>query len=180
MFGDGVPEVDFSVEVDPSMSEPVTAPPLDSSAFTQTLDAMTKYTADSVATIQRYLDALNTLTSAASFFGIPIPTFPVQQKASGGPIRSGDLVMANENGNIEMMGRMGNQPVVANNQQIVQGISSGVAQANGDVVGELRTLTGLMQRMLQKEFVAKAVPSSGWARMNDTSNAAYSNISGNA
>lgn len=175
-----VPEVDFAVEIDPSMSEPVTAPPLDSSAFTQALDAMTKYTADSVATIQRYLDALNTLTSAASFFGIPIPTFPVQPKASGGPVRSGDLVMANENGNFEMMGRMGNQPVVANNQQIVQGISSGVAQANGDVVGELRTLTGLMQRMLQKEFVAKAVPGSGWARMNDTSNAAYSNISGNA
>lgn len=181
IFGDNVPEVDFSVEVDPSMSEPVTAPPIDSTAFTKTLDAMTKYTADSVATIQRYLDALNTLTSAASFFGIPMPVFPnVEQKASGGPVRSGDLVMANENGSFEMMGRMGNQPVVANNQQIVQGISSGVAQANGDVVGELRTLTGLMQRMLQKEFVAKAVPGSGWARMNDTSNAAYSNISGNA
>lgn len=181
MFGDAVPEVDFAVDVDSSMSEPVSMPPIDSSAFTQTLDAMTKYTADSVATIQRYLDALNTLTSAASFFGIPIPSFPnIEQRASGGPVRSGDLVMANENGNFEMMGRMGNQPVVANNQQIVQGISNGVAQANGDVVGELRTLTGLMQRMLQKEFVAKAVPGSGWARMNDTSNAAYSNISGNA
>lgn len=138
---------------------------------------------DMAARIRNAFENLNGLDFSVGMspLGFMLNTFfPTAFRASGGPIRSGDLVMANENGNIEMMGRMGNQPVVANNQQIVQGISSGVAQANGDVVGELRTLTGLMQRMLQKEFVAKAVPGSGWARMNDTSNAAYSNISGNA
>ena len=98
--------------------------------------------------------------------------------ATGGFIRSGDLIMANENGNIEMMGRMGNQPVVANNQQIVNGISSGVAQANGDVVSELRTLTTLMQRMLNKEFVARAVPSSAWGGHNARSQEAYDKVTG--
>lgn len=138
---------------------------------------------DMAARIRVAFESLNGLDFSVGMspLGFMLNTFfPTAFRASGGPVRSGDLVMANENGNFEMMGRMGNQPVVANNQQIVQGISNGVAQANGDVVGELRTLTGLMQRMLQKEFVAKAVPGSGWARMNDTSNAAYSNISGNA
>lgn len=102
----------------------------------------------------------------------------VEQRASGGFVRSGDLVMANENGNFEMMGRMGNQPVVANNQQIVNGISQGVATANGDVVSELRTLTNLMQKMLNKEFVAKAIPGSDWGQHNSRSNDAWGKVNG--
>ena len=113
----------------------------------------------------------------ATFKG-DVETVPVQPRASGGFIKSGDLIMANENGNIEMMGKMGSQPVVANNQQIVSGISQGVAEANGDVVGELRTLTTLMQRMLNKEFVAKAVPGSDWGRANTQSQLAYDRVTG--
>ena len=41
--------------------------------------------------------------------------------AGGGAVKSGDLVMANENGEFEMMGQMGNQPIVANNNQIIAG-----------------------------------------------------------
>ena len=99
-------------------------------------------------------------------------------RASGGYVRSGDLVMANENGNFEMMGRMGNQPVVANNQMIVSGISQGVSNANGDVVSELRTLATMMQRMLAKEWVAKAVPGSTWGSANKKSAEAYSKVTG--
>lgn len=102
----------------------------------------------------------------------------IEQRAMGGPVRSGDLVMANENGNFELMGKMGNQPVVANNQQIVNGISQGVATANGDVVSELRVLTNLMQRMLQKEFVARAVPGSDWGQHNSRSGAALDRVTG--
>ena len=77
-----------------------------------------------------------------------------------------------------MMGRMGRQPVVANNQQIVDGISRGVSNANGTMVGEMRTMVALMNRMLNKEFVAKAVPSSTWGRNNSKSAEAYSKVTG--
>jgi hypothetical protein len=102
----------------------------------------------------------------------------IEQRASGGFVKSGDLVMANENGDFEMMGRMGNQPVVANNQQIVSGISQGVAQANNGVESRLTTIEGLLTRILQKEFVAKAVPGSDWGNHNVRSNDAYSKVTG--
>lgn len=103
---------------------------------------------------------------------------PVQQKAMGGFVRSGDLVMANENGNFEMMGKMGNQPVVANNQQIVNGISNGVAQANSGVESRLTTIERLLQRLLQKDFVARAVPDSRWGTHNAKSDAALERVIG--
>lgn len=105
-----------------------------------------------------------------------LPT--VQQRASGGFVRSGDLVMANENGNFEMMGKMGNQPVVANNQQIVSGISQGVAQANSGVESRLTTIETLLNRILQKEFVARAVPGSDWGNHNAKSAEAYGRVTG--
>ena len=52
----------------------------------------------------------------------------VPKYASGGFPDLGQPFIANENG-IEMMGKMGNKPVVANNAQIVEGISSGVYDA---------------------------------------------------
>ena len=102
----------------------------------------------------------------------------IREYATGGFVRSGDLVMANENGNFEMMGRMGNQPVVANNQQIVSGISQGVATANSGLENRLTTIEGLLQRMLNKEFVARAVPDSRWGSHNARSQEAYDKVTG--
>lgn len=103
---------------------------------------------------------------------------PVRAYATGGFVRSGDLVMANENGNFEMMGRMGNQPVVANNNQIVSGISQGVATANSGVESRLATIEGLLNRVLQKEFVAKAVPSASWGDHGAKSAAQWDRVTG--
>ena len=49
---------------------------------------------------------------------------------------------------------------------------------HGDVVSELRTLASLMQKMLNKEFVARAVPSSDWGQHNSRSNDAWSKVNG--
>lgn len=50
--------------------------------------------------------------------------------ANGGFPQSGELYMANENGfGSEMIGQMGNRHVVANNDQIINGIRAGVAEA---------------------------------------------------
>lgn len=98
--------------------------------------------------------------------------------ASGGFPRSGDLVMANENGQFEMMGQMGHQPVIANNQQIVEGISRGVSQSNSGMESRLSNIETLLNRIAGKEFTAKVVPSSSLGRNNRQSELAYSRVSG--
>ena len=113
----------------------------------------------------------------AAFHG-NVDTIPVEPRASGGFVRSGDLVMANENGQFEMMGRMGSQPVVANNQQIVSGISQGVATANEGVETRLRAIENMLSKLMQKEFVARAVPSSGWGQHNAESSGAFERVTG--
>ena len=77
-----------------------------------------------------------------------------------------------------MMGKMGNQPVVANNQQIVSGISQGVATANSGVENRLTTIESLLTRIINKEFVAKVVPSSSMGRTNAQSNSAWDKVTG--
>lgn len=60
---------------------------------------------------------------------ISIPGF-----ATGGFPERGELFMARENGLTEMVGSIGTRSAVANNDQIVAGISSGVRSAVADVV----------------------------------------------
>ena len=98
--------------------------------------------------------------------------------ATGGLFRSGDIFSANENGVPEMIGRFGNQTGVANQDQIVNGIASGVSQANGNVESRLVNIETLLNRLLQKEFVAKAVPSSSWGNNNAKSQEAWERVNG--
>lgn len=163
------------------LQEPVKAAAPDMQAYYAVLDEAGLYTEGFVKKIQRLLQGLQfewSLDEGSRGFSSHLHIRPIATYASGGFPKSGDLVMADENGNFEMKGRMGNQPVVANNQQIVDGISKGVSNANGDVVSELRVLATMMQRMLSKEFVARAVPSSGWARNNEKSAQAYDRVTG--
>lgn len=51
-----------------------------------------------------------------------------------GGFPSGDIFMANEYGNAEMIGRIGNNTAVANNDQIVSAVSSGVRGAIADIM----------------------------------------------
>ncbi len=65
-------------------------------------------------------------------FGLTIPHInPVHlgRFENGGYPNVGELFMANENGVAEMVGRIGNRPAVANNDQIVEAVAQGVAQA---------------------------------------------------
>lgn len=54
--------------------------------------------------------------------------------ASGGYPETGQLFLARENGINEMIGRIGSRSAVANNDQIVEAVSSGVAGAVADVM----------------------------------------------
>lgn len=63
---------------------------------------------------------------------ISIPRFD-----NGGFPNSGEMFLARENGITEMVGRIGNRPAVANNDQIVVGIASGVKEAVMEAVTEV-------------------------------------------
>ena len=72
-------------------------------------------------------------------------------KSGGGLVDSGDMFVANENGIPEMIGRFGNQTGVANTDQIVAGISKGVADANDEQNYLLREQNALLRAILEKE-----------------------------
>ncbi len=57
------------------------------------------------------------------------PNYSVKWYANGGMPNYGEMFVARENGIPEMVGKMGNHASVANNDQIVEGISAGVKRA---------------------------------------------------
>ena len=74
-----------------------------------------------------------------------IPTF-----AEGGFPETGQMFIAREAG-AEMVGSIGRRTAVANNDQIVAGIASGVAEANNESNSLLREQNTLLRAMLEKE-----------------------------
>jgi hypothetical protein len=72
-------------------------------------------------TIKKVLEALNLPTS--------IPKLNISWYEDGGYPTSGDLFFANENGIPEMVGRIGHQTAVANNDQITASITNALISA---------------------------------------------------
>lgn len=71
---------------------------------------------------------------------------------NGGMPVNGEVYIANENGfGSEYIGRMGSNHVVANNQQIVQSVSSGVERANDEANALLRQIINYQERLLKKD-----------------------------
>ena len=73
-----------------------------------------------------------------------------QKFATGGFPETGQMFIAREAG-AEMVGTIGRRTAVANNDQIVAGIASGVAEANGESNALLREQNSLLRAMLEKE-----------------------------
>jgi CII-binding regulator of phage lambda lysogenization HflD len=69
--------------------------------------------------------------------------------AEGGMFDAGQMFIAREAGP-EMVGTLGNRTAVANNDQIVSGIASGVAQANSEQSSLLREQNMLLRQLLEK------------------------------
>ena len=71
---------------------------------------------------------------------------------NGGIPKSGEIYVANENGfGSEYIGNLGNQHVVANNNQIISGISAGVEHANDETNMLLREVIANQKALLKKE-----------------------------
>ena len=72
--------------------------------------------------------------------------------ADGGFPMNGEVYVANENGfGSEYIGSIGNRHVVANNNQIVESVSSGVERANDETNALLRTVIEYQKLILKKD-----------------------------
>lgn len=76
-------------------------------------------------------------------------TIYIKGAASGGFINTGELFVAREAGP-EMVGQIGNRTAVANNDQIVQGIASGVASAQSAQNALLKEQNAILRDILNK------------------------------
>ena len=98
-----------------------------------------------------------------------------KHKASGGFVNSGELFIAREAGP-EMVGTIGGNTAVANNDQIVSGIASGVASANSEQNALLRQQNEYLRKLLDKQLVVQ--PSVAFARVSQMSEQMYNRSTG--
>lgn len=75
-------------------------------------------------------------------------TEKMEKFAAGGFPNHGEMFIAREAGP-ELVGRIGNRTAVANNDQIVQGITYGVSNANGQVVNALYAVASQIVRAVE-------------------------------
>lgn len=126
-------------------------------AFSDAADAASKAWGDIKLKFgQIKLPSIKTIWSAATgalaqfIPGLPSFSLDWNYYAKGGFPDVGEMFIARENGS-EMIGRMGNKNVVANNEQIVEGIARGVASANSQQNALLREQNELLRALLEKD-----------------------------
>lgn len=81
---------------------------------------------------------------------VALPGMNVPAYANGGFVPRGDLFIANES-SPEFVGNIGNRTAVANNNQIVQGIASGVQHANAEQNMLLREVRDYLRALLNAQ-----------------------------
>ena len=98
--------------------------------------------------------------------------------AGGGyNIPTGDLFIANEAG-AELVGSINGKTSVANQGQIIEGISSGVERANAEQNVLLRQQNDLLRGILEKEYAVKLGASASFGRTIQQSLDMYSTVGG--
>ena len=101
----------------------------------------------------------------------------VAQFATGGFPESGSLFIAGEQG-AELVGNINGRTGVANEGQIVEGIRSGVADANAEQNALLRQQNELLRGILAKENTVKFGANSAFGRVASQSIDMYRNAVG--
>lgn len=158
-------------EATPPNLQPVNTEPL-----TKPMADAAKSVSASATQIIGAINAINSATFGGSAGNFLVRyTFP--RFAEGGFPTAGSLFIANEAGP-EFVGTMGGKTAVANSDQIVSGVASGVAAGQAEQNSLLRQQNQLLTQMLNKEFTAKAVPGADWGRFIHQSNSAYERQTG--
>ena len=94
--------------------------------------------------INKVIGFINSLVDIFDVHINLIPTVSIPRLATGGFVDEGQLFIAREAG-AEMVGGMGRRTVVANNDQIVEGISAGVSIANDGVIAAIYALMNIIE-----------------------------------
>lgn len=117
------------------------------------------------------------LASIGGFgFSMPRLSLPmVRMAASGAIMTTGQMFIARESGP-EYVGTMGGHTAVANNEQIISGVASGVAAGQAEQNALLRQQNALLSQMLNKKL--EVVPSANLGRAMTQSTRMYERISG--
>ncbi len=102
-----------------------------------------------------------------------------QAYASGGFPTEGDLFYANEAGP-ELVGTIGGRTAVANNGQIVQGISEGVEEANISVVNAVMAIGSMIVKAIEDKDGNLYVDGISMARQMNSYSSQVSNEAGNS
>lgn len=100
-----------------------------------------------ITTVHTIVTVHETVNSSGPGSGTAVSSF-----ASGGYPDMGQMFIARESGP-ELVGNIGRRTVVANNEQIVEGITAGVAEANMSQNALLREQNDLLRAILAKEGV---------------------------
>lgn len=90
------------------------------------------------------------VVAGAGYGSASLPGMNVPAYANGGFVPRGDLFIANES-SPEFVGSIGNRTAVANNNQIVQGIASGVQHANAEQNMLLREVRDYLRALLNAQ-----------------------------
>lgn len=91
------------------------------------------------------ISKVNSVLSVFGSNGIEyLPEVKIDRLADGGFVDEGQLFIAREAG-AEMVGAMGRRTAVANNDQIVEGISAGVSVANDGVIAAIYALLNVVE-----------------------------------
>lgn len=106
-----------------------------------------------------------------------LPTSKVEEYASGGFPPEGQLFIARENG-AEMVGQMGGRTAVANNEQIVDGVARGVADAQSAQNELLREQNSLLRQILDKTGQFSVGPSAALGKVTRRSMEMYDSLVG--
>lgn len=92
----------------------------------------------------RSINAVSWITGISLSYFSRISIDQIQYMAEGGFVDEGQLFIAREAG-AEMVGSMGRRTAVANNDQIVEGISAGVSVANDGVIAAIYALMNIIE-----------------------------------
>lgn len=112
-----------------------------------TLNAMERGMNNAINALNQVIRSINNvswITGISLSYFSRISIDQIQYMAEGGFVDEGQLFIAREAG-AEMVGAMGRRTAVANNDQIVEGISAGVSVANDGVIAAIYALMNIIE-----------------------------------
>ena len=112
-------------------------------------------------------------TTQMQKLGLNIPT----NYATGGFVDEGQYFVAREAGP-ELVGRIGNRTAVANNDQIVAAVASGVRDANAEEIAVLREQNSLLRTIAAKNTNVSLRPDAAAGRWVRQAQVAYARVTG--